>query len=126
MNTKFPLNRKVRIAFGSAIAVLLLVGVLSFRAMVASGDSDGRVRHTHEVLEHLQELLVAMGSIQSSALGFALTGKESYLETYSANALRVDEEQAIIGLLTKDNSAQQRQLPALARLSAEKIERAAR
>ena len=48
--------------------------------MVISGESDRSVRHTHEILENLDDLLVAMGSIESGYRGFGLTGEESYLE----------------------------------------------
>src|SRR5664279_2483235 len=44
-------NRKVQLAFGSAILTLLVVGAISYRGMVVSGESDRWVSHTHEVLE---------------------------------------------------------------------------
>ena len=52
-------KRKVQLAFGSAMAILLAVGVLSHRGMNASNESNRWVRHTHEVLENLQALLKA-------------------------------------------------------------------
>ena len=80
MKTKPVLDRKVQLAFGSAIAILLIVAALSYRGMVISSESDRLVRHSHEVLENLQELLFAMQSIEASSRGFVLTGEEAYLE----------------------------------------------
>ncbi len=60
----------MQLAFGSAILVLLIVGAISYRAMVVSSESDRWVRHTHEVLESLQSLLSAMESLESNARGF--------------------------------------------------------
>ena len=74
MKAKSSLNRKVQFAFGSAILVLLVAGAISYRGMVVSHESDRLVRHTHEVLENLQDLLFTIGSMESSYRGFVLTG----------------------------------------------------
>src|ERR1700674_6064588 len=107
------LTRKVQLAFGSAILTLLVVGAVSYRGMVVSRESDRWVRHTHEVIENLQDLLLAMEGVESSEGGFVLTGKESYLEPYRASILSVEQYEATVRNLTLDNPQQQRQLPAL-------------
>ena len=122
MKTNSLLNRKVQLAFGSAIAILLIVGALSYRGMVVFSESDRLVRNTHEVLENLQELLFAMESIESSSRGFVLTGDEVYLESYRANMFSAEQHQATVRSLTADNPEQQRHLPALEGLAAQKIQ----
>jgi PAS domain S-box-containing protein len=126
MKNKSLLNQKVQLAFGSAILILLAVGAVSYRGMLVSRESDGWVRHTHEVIENLQDVLLAMEGIESSDRGFALTGKESYLEPYRVGILRVEQYQLTLRKLTLDNPQQQRQLPALERLAARKIQFAER
>jgi PAS domain S-box-containing protein len=126
MKNKSLLNQKVQLAFGSAILILLAVGAVSYRGMLVSRESDGWVRHTHEVIENLQDVLLAMEGIESSDRGFALTGKESYLEPYRVGILRVEQYQLTLRKLTLDNPQQQRQLPALERLAAQKIQFAER
>jgi PAS domain S-box-containing protein len=115
------LNRKVQLAFGSAVAILLVVGAVSYRSIVMSGESDRWVRHTHEVLESLQNLVADMARIESSDRGFALTGEESYLESYRASILSAQQDVAAVRNLTKDNLKQQLQLPPLEELMARKI-----
>jgi len=66
MKTKLLLNRNVEIAFGSAIFILIIVGATSYRATVASGQSDQWVHHSHAVLYTLQDFLFAMERIESS------------------------------------------------------------
>ncbi len=119
------MNRKVQLAFGSAVLVLLIAGAISFRAMAVSHESDRWVRHTHEVLEHLQYLLTAMQGVESSARGFALTGKQSYIESYRAAVARSEQAGQIVRDLILDNPAQQRQIPNLERLGAQRIQFAA-
>ena len=57
MKTKSQSNRKVQLAFGSAILAILVVVATSYHSMVVSRESEQWVRHTHEVLENLQDLL---------------------------------------------------------------------
>jgi PAS domain S-box-containing protein len=124
MKTRSLLRRKVQLAFGSAIATLLIVGAVSYRGMVVSSESDRWVRHTHEVLENLQDLRLAMENIESSYGEFVLTGQEFYLESYRASILSVSQYEAAVRKLTVDNPEQQRQLPALKNLAVQKIQRA--
>src|ERR1700680_3934696 len=122
MKTVSLLNRKVQLALGSALLTLLVVGAISYRGIVVSSESNRWVRHTHEVLESLQDLLFAMQGVESSYQGFALTGKDSYLESYRASILGTEQDETIVRNLTADNPEQQRQLPALERLAAQKIQ----
>jgi diguanylate cyclase (GGDEF)-like protein/PAS domain S-box-containing protein len=114
--------RKVQLAFASAILTLLIAGGMSYRAISLSNESDRWVRHTHEVLENLQLLLSIMRSIESSNRGFALTGNESYLESYRANVVRLDQEETALRKLIVDNVEQQHQQQALEKLAARKIQ----
>jgi PAS domain S-box-containing protein len=126
MKNKSPLDRKIQLAFGSAILTLLVVGVISYHAMAVSSESDRWVRHTHEVLESLQDLLSSMQDLESSFRGYVLTGKESYLETYRASISRTEQEKTIVASLTVDNPARRLQITKLERLAAQKIQLAER
>jgi diguanylate cyclase (GGDEF)-like protein/PAS domain S-box-containing protein len=112
------------LAFASAMLTLLVVGAISYREMVVSRDSARWVSHTHEVLESIHDLVLAVESIGSNSRGFALTGKESYLESYRTDLLKVAQDQAAIRHLTLDNPAQQRQIPLLESLTAETLQHA--
>ena len=102
------------------------MGSLSYRWMGISSDSDRWVRHSHEVLGSLQDLALAMESIESSTRGFVLTGQESGLETYRANVARVEQDQSTVRALTVDNPDQQIHFPYLEVLTSERIQRADR
>jgi PAS domain S-box-containing protein len=119
---KTPTNRTVQFAFGSAMAILLVVGGLSYRSIVASRESNGWVQHTHEVLENLQELQLAMETITSSVRGYVLIGDESYLDRYRTARLSLEQHEAAVRDLTVDNPAQQARIPALEKLSVERLD----
>jgi CHASE3 domain sensor protein len=122
MKTKSPLIRKTQFAFGCAILILFAVGVVSYRATLASGESDRWVRHTHEVLGNLKYLLSATENMETNYQGFVLTGKEATLETYRANIVRFEQNEKTLRALTADNPDQQRQFTALESLAAQKIQ----
>src|ERR1700722_14007102 len=115
-------NRKVQLALGAAILALLIVGAISYRAVAASTESDRMVRHTHEVLEDLQNLLSAMESIESSYRGFVLTRKESYLDSCRGGILSAEQGEATVRNLTADNPKQEMLIPTLESLAAQKIQ----
>jgi len=115
------LKRRVQLAFGSAIVILLVVGAVSYRGIFLSSESDRWVRHSHEVLENLDNLVAAMERIESSDRGFALTGEVVYLESYRASVLSAGQDAAAVRDLTKDNPRQQLQLPALEEVMAQKM-----
>ena len=124
MKTKSFSNRTVQIAFGSAIAILLVVGAVSYRSIVVSRDRDKWVQHTNEVLTNLQDLRFDMQTINATVRGFGLTGDESFIEPYHAAVANMEQHQAIIGNLTVDNPVQQSQLPALEKWEDARIQRA--
>src|ERR1700690_232185 len=108
--------RNAHLAFRFAILTLLAVGAISYRSMLLSSESDRWVRHTHEVLENAQDLLLAVQSVESSYRGFAFTGNEFFLESYYNGASTAQRDLATIRDLTTDNPAQQRRIPVLERL----------
>jgi diguanylate cyclase (GGDEF)-like protein/PAS domain S-box-containing protein len=121
MKTQPASSHKTQLAFGTAILALVMVGAISLRGIAVSHRSEDWVRHTHEVLEHLQSLLIAMQGVESSTRGFILTGKESYLETYRAEIVNSTQEEVIVRDLTVDNPNQQRRIPELEKLGAQSI-----
>ena len=115
-------DRVVQLAFGSAIAILLIVGGLSYRSIVTTGESTRWVQHTHDVLDNLHELQLAMETIASSVRGYLLVGDESYLDRYSAARLSLAQHAAAIRSLTADNPVQQRRILDLEGLAAKRLE----
>jgi PAS domain S-box-containing protein len=126
MNIRPPSNRTVRLAFGSAIATLLVMGVLSYRSIAVSNESERWVQHTRDVLDDLQRLTIRMAEISSSISRFVITGEDTDLEPYHAAKVDIERLEPILRSATLDNPEQQRRLPVLERLAADGLERAER
>jgi PAS domain S-box-containing protein len=122
IKAEFQLIRKMQFGFGLVLAILFIVGGLSYRSVALSRASDKSVEHTHEVLENLERLLSAIQDIESSDRTLALTGDAQFLYLYRAGVLRVSQEENTLRTLTADNPNQGRKLVALARLTDQKIQ----
>jgi PAS domain S-box-containing protein len=120
--TGFLTNRMVQLAFGSAVAILLLVGGLSYRSVVVTRENTHWVQHTHEVLETLDELQFAMETITSSVRGYLLVKDESYLVRYRTAKLSLERHTTAVRDMTVDNPAQQGRIPDLERLAAQRLD----
>src|SRR5258708_12678297 len=70
---QLPVVVKVQAAFGAVMAVLLVVGIVAYRSVLASFESAQWVEHTDEVLEHLANLRLRIANIQNAYRDFALT-----------------------------------------------------
>src|SRR5258708_14581415 len=110
MKIKLPVVLTVQAAFGAVMAVLLVVGIVDYRSVLASFESAQWVEHTDEVLEPLANLRLRIENIENGYRDFALSGTDAFLERSRANASLADNEQPALRALTADNPRQQRRL----------------
>src|SRR3984957_9251350 len=113
---------RIQLGFGVALAILLAVGVFSIHSIVVFSENNLWVTHTHEVLGDLQELGFAAKSIESSSRGFALTGEQSELSEYRKSRTSAEHHADSLSHATQDNPVQQRELPTLEGLLAQRIQ----
>ena len=113
--------RKTQSGFGAVLAVLLVVGIVSYRSLTASAETERWVQHTHEVLEHLETLISEITNVETGYWEFALSDEEAFLEPALANRSLVDQEEKTLQALTADNPYQQRQLVILRGLTEQMV-----
>jgi diguanylate cyclase (GGDEF)-like protein len=116
MKKQLPVVLKVQAAFGAVMAVLLIVGIVAYRSVVASFESAQWAQHTDEVLEHLANLRLQIENIENGYRDFALSGTDAFLQRSRANASSAENEQRALQALTADNPHQQRRLSVIADL----------
>src|ERR1700686_2119534 len=114
-------KHKVTSGFGTALAILILVGVLSYRTMVHSDDDRQWVEHTHLVMEKLDAVLTNMLDIETGERGYILAGEAVYLEPYNIALDRVRQNLKDIRDLIGDNPDQKRTLDQLEPMISERL-----
>jgi PAS domain S-box-containing protein len=118
----FNPDRFIRIAFISAIASLILIGVLSYHSTLVSSDTDEWVRHTHRVSTNLDSMLYSMTIIEASGAAYVLTSDDSYLSMWRSSTENLQARAASLHDLTRDNPIQQARLPALDALILQRVD----
>ena len=116
MKKKLPVVLKVQIAFGAVMAVLLVVGIVTYRSVVASFESAQWAQHTDEVLQHLANLRLRIENTENGYRDYALSGADTFLQRSRTNAPLADKELKALRALTDDNPTQQRRLTTIAEL----------
>ena len=110
---KWSIGNKIASGFGLALAVLLVVGAVSYDSTTKLSSSAEWVRHTHQVLTGLDGLLSGMKDAETGQRGYIITGESRYLEPYNAARDLVDQKLNSVRGLTSDNPIQQQRLQAL-------------
>jgi CHASE3 domain sensor protein len=114
MKKQLRLIRKMQFGFAAVLTVFLILGIVSYRSLAASVESERWVRHTYEVLEHLQSLLSEITGTETRYRGLALNGNETFLQPSRSDGSPIGQEATTLRALTADNPYQQRQVDALA------------
>ena len=114
-------KNKISAGFGTALAILIFVGVLSYRSMVQSDEDRQWVTHTHQVLEQVDAVESDMLSAETGERGFILTGETSFLDPYNDAFAHVNGDLTKLRLLTIDNPVQQRALDRVVPLISERL-----
>ncbi len=97
------------------LAFFLISGGLAYRNVVALGESDAAIRHSHTVLIALDELLSTVQDAETGQRGYLLTGGERYLEPYTRATETIDGSLTRLQTLVSDNTAQQTNIVQLRR-----------
>jgi len=99
----------IGLLFFASSASVAYLNIQSLRA------SDQAIRHTHNVLIALDQLLSTAQDAETGQRGYILTGTTSYLEPYQSAVALLDDRLATVAGLTRDNPAQQANLVPLKR-----------
>jgi len=114
---RFLQGRRVHVALVAAALALVVVSVVSYRGLDASIESEQWVRHTHEVLEQLQDLQARMQSIEASDPLPSVTPDAAQLESYRSASAGTQRGGQRLRQLMADNPDQLRRLSALEALA---------
>jgi signal transduction histidine kinase len=100
-------RKKARLAFVSALILLLACGVSASVTIVRFLRADRWVTHSYDVQLALGDLQSSLSAAARARASFLNSGDESNLASYSASKTEAHEKLVEIRDLTKDNPAQQ-------------------
>jgi methyl-accepting chemotaxis protein len=119
---KWNVGTKIGAGFGVALAIFVIVGIVSYRNVQQQTEDAQWVAHTHEVIATLTKVMSAMQDAETGQRGFVITGDESYLAPYTAGIASVETQRKQLAELVGDNPRQSARAEAMAQLIATKLE----
>ena len=118
---RLTVGRKIGVAFGSCLVIIVSTGVVSYRNTRHLIDTTNWVSHTYEVLDNLQTVLTKIITVESEVRGYIVTGQEHYLIPTDGEQRIAREALKRCRTLTVDNPLQQRRLDVLEPLIEDKL-----
>jgi methyl-accepting chemotaxis protein len=107
------IGKKLYLAFGALIAILLLVVGVSYSSFDKLSEANRWDKHTYEVIVSVDAALKGLVDMETGLRGFALTGDEKFLEPFHAGKTAFSRSFSQARQLTSDNPRQQERLQEL-------------
>ncbi|HEV2176742.1 MAG TPA: CHASE3 domain-containing protein [Terriglobia bacterium] len=118
---KWTIGSKIGSSFALALAVLIVVGAVSYDSTAKLIESADWVSHTQRVLSGLDDLISTLENAETGQRGYVITGEERYLQPYQGTREAVEQRLKDLRKLTSDNPIQQQRLDAVEPLVATKF-----
>ncbi len=119
---RFSAEQKIVGGFSLALSFMVAIGVASHRSLTRLMEDAARIEAAQEVLTHLESLRAVMTEVEAANRGFALTGDEGFLDSYTSAIQRGDADFRWLWAQAASYPGLQRLLDALAPLRAERME----
>jgi len=114
-------NRKARLAFTSAIALLFVSGVGALFTFSDLKGGEHWVSHTHAVQDAIADVETAATRMSRARLGYMLSGNEDFLPDYQAHVASLNARIQKLKDLTRDNPTEQANCDRLEELTRERM-----
>jgi CheY-like chemotaxis protein/CHASE3 domain sensor protein len=105
-----------------AVVAVVVIAFLSYGSLKTTAASAESLTQTVEVLARLQTLLSTLKDAETGQRGYLLTGRDSYLEPYTAAKQALPAELATVRRLVAGDPVQQQRFPALESLANDKMQ----
>ena len=114
-------HQRARTAFITAVAVLLVSGIVIFFAIARLLNSEQWVLHTHQVQIALGEWESAVARAGRARTTYILGGEDESLRTFQDSLLQIGRQLDALRELTKDNASQRAHCDQLNQITQERI-----
>ncbi len=113
---KWNVGSKIGTGFALALLILVIIGIVAYRATGQLTATARSVDHTHLVIENLDRLFSGAQDAEIGERGFIIAGEDRYLEPYRAAETSIGPAIRTLRDLVKDNPEQERRLDGLEQL----------
>jgi methyl-accepting chemotaxis protein len=114
-------GRKIAAGFALAFLMLAGIGIVAYRGINSLANTSRLVTHTHEVLEHIANVLSLLQDAETGQRGYIITGDEAFLDPYQTGIAGVPSVVKELRQLTADNPNQEKRIDEAEPLIAAKL-----
>ena len=119
---KLYINRKILWGLIVSIAIIIVLGILSYRYFVSLSASSQWANHARRVLQYVEEVRSTVVRIENAQRGYSLTGDEKYLKNVDVNISNLNSLVSDLATSTSDNTIQQTNIAELQPLIVHHVE----
>jgi methyl-accepting chemotaxis protein len=114
-------GRKIAAGFALAFLMLAGIGIVAYRGINSLTNTSRLVTHTHEVLEHIANVLSLLQDAETGQRGYIITGDDAFLQPYQTGIGSLPNVVKELRQLTADNPNQQKRIDEAEPLIAAKL-----
>ena len=111
----------IRIGYLVSALMLVFIGVATYRSTVGFQEAVARQQYSHSVISALENVRQVALDAETSALGFALTGSEPFLEPYRTSLGAAHRQMDRLRTPLQDDPGQRARLDRLKSLLEERL-----
>src|SRR5918911_2891448 len=100
---RWSVERKIAVGFFLTLAILLVVGVVSYRNTRKLIRDSNAVAHSHDVQDALDRILSILVEAETGQRGYIITGDEQYLAPYTRATSSINQNiESLRGLIADE------------------------
>jgi len=103
---KLNITKRLYIGFAFAILFIILIGITSYKTFTAQANEQDWINHTHEVINHLQEIHTLIAQTRSAHRSFRITNDSNFLAMYTDKSVELSTQLSDLQRLMNDNKGQ--------------------
>ncbi len=123
MLNRLQIGTKIGASFALSLAILMAIGLVSYRSINELITSSSKEKHTYEVLSQMQSLSLEIRNVESGVRGYIITGQDDYLQLYATGIKKSERLLQQLRNKTSDNPDQQYRLDRLELLVKQRLGR---
>jgi methyl-accepting chemotaxis protein len=121
MIDNWTFGRRIAMGFALSFILLIAIGAVSYTGINKLLRTSNWVTHSHEVLEHIGDVLSELKDAETGQRGYLLTGDEAFLAPYRTGSGDVLIQTNALRTLTADNPNQQKRVDSMELLVTAKL-----
>lgn len=117
-------SKLLAIGLLTPVALIAALGFIAYHLATQSVESFNWVTHMYQVMDEIDGALAGLVEVETAGRGFTITGRETYLDSYTNTLTKIAYHLDNLRELVSDNPIQQTNVVELAALAEKKLERA--